>query len=163
MSTQPQTAGNTVVRKSVEVPAPPDRAFEIFTAGINRWWTREHHVLAGELKDIGIEPTVGGRLWQENDAGDTCSWGRVLTWDPPRQLAFLWLVGPDWGIPKPDAPGSRVTVTFTATPGGTRVELIHDQLDAHGEGWEIVSRGVDGPEGWPLSLGRYAEIVAAQS
>jgi hypothetical protein len=84
MSTQPQTTGGTVVRKSIDVPVPPDRAFEVFTAGINSWWTREHHVLSGELKDIGIEPKVGGRLWQENDAGATCDWGRVLTSSLPR-------------------------------------------------------------------------------
>jgi hypothetical protein len=23
---------------------PPQRAFEVFTAGIDRWWTRTHHV-----------------------------------------------------------------------------------------------------------------------
>ena len=161
MSTQSQTTGGTVVRKSIDVPAPPDQAFQVFTAGINSWWTRAHHVLGGELTDIGVEPRVGGRLWQQNDAGATCDWGRVLTWDPPRELAFLWFVGPDWGIPKPDAPGSRVTVTFTATVGGTRVDLVHDQLDAHGPGWETVRDGVAGREGWPLSLGRYADVIAA--
>jgi len=163
MSTQPQTDESTVVRKSLDVSAPPQLAFDVFTAGINSWWTREHHVLGGELADIGIEPQVGGRLWQVNDAGATCDWGRVVSWEPPREFTFLWFVGPDWGIPKPGAPGSRVTVTFTPTDDGTHIDLVHDRLDVHGEGWQIVRDGVAGPEGWPLSLGRYAEVLAGRA
>jgi divalent metal cation (Fe/Co/Zn/Cd) transporter len=29
----------------------------------------------------------------------------------------------------------------------------------HGPGWETITDGVDGPEGWPLYLGRYAALV----
>ena len=32
------------VRKSVHVAAPPDRAFEVFTAGIGRWWPKTHSI-----------------------------------------------------------------------------------------------------------------------
>ena len=41
----------------------PDRAFAVFTDGIDRWWTRAHHVQSGELKEIGVDPHVGGRMW----------------------------------------------------------------------------------------------------
>jgi uncharacterized protein YndB with AHSA1/START domain len=34
----------------------------------DRWWNREHHVQSGALKEIGIDPEVGGRVWDENDA-----------------------------------------------------------------------------------------------
>ena len=78
----------TEVRSSIEVAAPPEHAFEVFTAGINRWWTRAHHVQSGELKEIGVDPVVGGRLWEENDAGEVCTWGRVLAWEPPGLFAF---------------------------------------------------------------------------
>ena len=46
-------------------------------------------------------------MWEENDAGSVCTWGRVLTWEPPRVFAFSWLIGPDWSVPGPDAEGSR--------------------------------------------------------
>lgn len=150
---------DTAVRTSVRVAAGPERAFEVFTAGIDRWWNRSHHVQPGTLKAIGVEPRVGGRLWEENDAGDVCAWGRVLTWDPPRTFAFSWLIGPDWGIPGPDAPGSRVTVTFSPDGSGTRVDLVHDQLDAHGPGWESVRNGVGSDGGWPAGLREYARTV----
>ncbi|MCW3839060.1 SRPBCC family protein [Micromonospora yasonensis] len=150
---------DTAVRTSVHVEASPERAFEVFTAGMDRWWDRSHHVQPGTLKEIGVEPRVGGRLWEENDAGDVCAWGRVLTWDPPRTFAFSWLIGPDWGIPAPDAPSSRVTVTFSPEGTGTRVDLVHDRLDAHGPGWESVRNGVGSDGGWPAGLREYARTV----
>jgi uncharacterized protein YndB with AHSA1/START domain len=147
------------VRTSIEVPVGPERAFEVFTKGMNGWWNRAHHLQPGTLKDLGVEPHVGGRLWEENDAGDVCSWGRVLSWDPPSSFSFSWLIGPGWGVPSPDAVGSRVTVTFAEVPFGTRVELVHDRLDVHGEGWESIRDGVGGPLGWPEALTRYAGTV----
>lgn len=150
------TTISTEVRTGIDVPVAPDRAFEVFTKGINSWWTRAHHVQSGELKEIGVDPFAGGRMWEENDAGDVCVWGRVLVWDPPARFAFSWLIGPDWGIPRPDAMGSRVTVTFTPSDFGTRVELVHDQLDAHGPGWEGVATGVGSDGGWPAGLRQFA-------
>jgi uncharacterized protein YndB with AHSA1/START domain len=151
----------TSVRTSIDVPVPADRAFAVFTDGMDTWWTRAHHVQSGELKAIGVDPFEGGRLWEENDVGDVCVWGRVLTWEPPRLFVFSWLIGPDWGIPAPDAPGSRVTVTFTPTDDGTRVELVHDQLDAHGPGWEGVRAGVGSDGGWPAGLRQFADAARA--
>jgi uncharacterized protein YndB with AHSA1/START domain len=153
------TTTTAEVRTAIVVPASPERAFEVFTSGLNGWWNREHHLQSGTLKDVGVEPFVGGRVWEENDAGDVCAWGRVLTWDPPATFAFAWLIGTDWAVPPPDAVGSRVTVTFTQLEAGTQVELVHDQLDAHGEGWETMRDGVGGPAGWPDLLRRFAEAV----
>jgi activator of Hsp90 ATPase-like protein len=138
-----QTDDTTVVRSTVEVTVPPDKAFAVFTSGIDRWWTRAHHVQSGELKEIGVDPHVGGRMWEENDAGDVCTWGRVLTWDPPQTFAF----------------SCRVTVTFSPTDAGTHVTLVHDQLDAHGPGWESVRDGVGSDGGWPAGLRQFADAV----
>jgi hypothetical protein len=35
----------------------------------------------------------------------------------------------------------------------------HRHIDRHGPGWEAITGGVDGPEGWPLYLDRYATLV----
>jgi len=154
-----QVNESTIVRASVEVAAPPEHALAVFTSGIDRWWTRAHHVQTGELKEIGVDPHVGGRMWEENDAGEVCTWGRVLAWDPPREFAFSWLIGPDWGVPAPDAVGSRVTVTFTPTRSGTSVTLVHDKLDCHGPGWEAVRDGVGSEGGWPAGMRQFAAAL----
>jgi hypothetical protein len=53
----------------------------------------------------------------------------------------------------------EVEVRFAAEgPDRTRVELEHRHLDRHGPGWQSVSDGVDGDQGWPLYLARYAAL-----
>jgi hypothetical protein len=44
-------------------------------------------------------------------------------------------------------------------PERTRVELEHRNLERHGEGWESMREGVEGAEGWPPYLQRFADIV----
>jgi hypothetical protein len=39
------------------------------------------------------------------------------------------------------------------------VELEHRHMDRHGPGWQAVTDGVDGAEGWPLYLDRYAALI----
>jgi uncharacterized protein YndB with AHSA1/START domain len=151
-----QTGNATTVRASVDVAASPERSFEVFTAGFDGWWNRDHHLLPGTLKACGIEPYVGGRVWEENDAGETCTWGRVLGWDPPRSFAYSCQIGTDWGVPAADAPGSTVTVTFTPTETGMHVELVHDHLDVHGDGWEEMRDSISSDGGWNTLLRRYA-------
>ena len=157
--TSAETDQSTAVRTNIQVDTTPEQAFEVFTTGIDRWWLRSHHLLPDELKRVGMEPHVGGAMWEESETGELCTWGRVITWDPPRTFAFSWLIGPDWQVPPADAVGSRVTVTFTPADGGTRVDLVHDQLDAHGAGWEQIRDAVARDNGWPGLLRRYAEAA----
>jgi hypothetical protein len=48
---------------------------------------------------------------------------------------------------------------YAESPTRTRVELEHRHIDRHGPGWEAVAGGVDGAEGWPLYLDRYAALL----
>ena len=160
MSDQAQLQDSVTV--SVTTTASPDRAFEVWTAEIGSWWDPDHHVLPGTVTAMGVDPFVGGRLWDTNTEGQTCVWGRVLRWEPGVVFAFAWLVGPDWRVPHPDAPASRVTVTFTEQDGGTLVELVHDQISAHGPGWESVYAGVGSPGGWPSGVRHFAEVAERQ-
>ena len=48
---------------------------------------------------------------------------------------------------------------YAESPARTRVELEHRHIDRHGPGWEAITSGVDGPQGWPLYLDRYAALV----
>jgi uncharacterized protein YndB with AHSA1/START domain len=153
------TEAVTAIRTGIDVPVAPERAFEVYTSGMDTWWDREHHVQAGALVRIGVDPFAGGRMWEENDAGDICVWGRVLIWEPPSRFAFSWRIGPDWGVPREDAPESTVTVTFSPIASGTHVELVHGDLDAHGKGWQGIRDAVGGEGGWPAGMRRFAAIA----
>ena len=61
-------------------------------------------------------------------------------------------------------PASQVEVRFYAeSPTTTRVELEHRHIDRHGPGWEAITDGVDGAQGWPLYLDRYTALVKEDS
>jgi len=92
--------------------------------------------------------------------GSECRWARILAFDPPDRVVFSWDISPRWTIETDQAQTSEVEVRFYAeSPIRTRVELEHRHIDRHGPGWEAITGGVDGPEGWPLYLDRYAALV----
>ena len=49
------------VRKSITVKAGVQRAFEVFTAGLDLWWPQTDHVGATQATLIAVAPRFGGR------------------------------------------------------------------------------------------------------
>lgn len=154
MTTQLQA---TSVTTQVEVEAPAEHAFRVFTHGIGSWWNPEHHILPAPLAEMVFEPRVGGHIIDRGTDGSECRWGRVLAYDPPRLVCFSWDINLRWQLETDPAKASEVEVTFTPlAPGRTRVVLTHRHLDRHGDGWETMRDAVSA--GW--SLARYAEVAA---
>jgi uncharacterized protein YndB with AHSA1/START domain len=108
-----------------------------------------------------FEPRVGGHIDDRGADGSECRWARVLAYEPPDRLVFSWDISPRWSIETDPDRTSEVEVRFVAqTPTRTRVELEHRLIERHGPGWEAVLDGVDGDQGWPLYLARYAALFA---
>lgn len=145
------------VRKSFSVKAAPDRAFKVFTESMGRWWPPSHHIGEGDLAEITIEPREGGRWYETTSTGATCDWGRVLVWDPPRQLVLAWQLSADWT----HDPGlvTEVAVTFTPDGEGTRIDFEHRGLEAYGARAEEVARSIGSAEGWPAILAAFAGLA----
>jgi uncharacterized protein YndB with AHSA1/START domain len=83
----------------------------------------------------------------------------VLAFEPPDRLVFSWDIGPTWQLEE-TGNASEVELRFVSEgPDRTRVELEHRHLDRHGPGWPRLREGVDGDQGWPLYLRRYAALL----
>jgi uncharacterized protein YndB with AHSA1/START domain len=153
-----QTIAPAPVRKSVRVNAPPRRAFEVFTAGIGRWWPKSHHIGASDLDTHVIEPKTGGRWFERGVDGIECEIGKVLVWEPPSRLVLSWQLTPDW---KYDAHLiTEVEVRFS--PDGadaTRVELEHRNLERFGPRAEALRQQIDSPDGWGALLQLFAQAA----
>ena len=148
------------VRKTLTVPATPERAFEVFTAGFDRWWPRSHTIGKGPLKQAVLEPRVGGRWYGIDGDGSETNWGDVLIWDPPARLVLAWRIGTDWQF-HPDLL-TEVEVTFTAQAKGvTRVDLEHRHLERMGDAAEGARASFDSPNGWGAILQGFADAVRA--
>ena len=85
-----------------------------------------------------------------------------LRTEPPERIVFSWDINPHWQLETNLDRTSEVEVRFIAeSPTRTRIELEHRDLDRHGPGWQSVSDGVAGDQGWPLYLDRYAALLTA--
>lgn len=156
MSQQPAA---TTVKHSVVVDAPIDEAFRVFTEDFGRFKPPEHNLLGVEIAETVFEPRVGGSLYDRGVDGSRCRWARVLAYEPPRRVVISWDISPSWQIETDLDNTSEVEVRFIdLAPGRTRVELEHRNLDRHGQGWEGLRQGVDGDQGWPLYLQRFAGL-----
>lgn len=131
------------IRKSIHVSATLERSFKVFTGDMTRWWKPEHHIGSAPLKDVVLEPRVGGRWHEVATDGSECDWGKVLVWKYQADFA------------------TEVEVRFIAESGGTRVELEHRNLERYGEQSEQVRAALDSPDGWNGSLVAFAAIVDA--
>ena len=158
-----QTAA-ALVRKQITVEAPLEQAFVAFTEGFGNFKPPEHNLLSVAIAETVFEPRVGGHIYDQGVDGSQCRWARVLAYEPPNRVVFSWDISPRWQLETDPDNTSEVEVSFVAEgPERTRVELEHRNIERHGPGWQGVSEGVDGEDGWPLYLDRYAALLAQPS
>jgi uncharacterized protein YndB with AHSA1/START domain len=149
------------VRREVTVATTPERAFKVFTDGIDRWWPREHHIGSSPLEREVLERGVGGRWYGLCQDGTECEIGRVLAWEPPHRLLLAWQVTAQWKFDP--AFVTEVEVTFTAEPTGlTRVVLEHRDLHRFGLAAPEVRRSIGAPGGWGRILQSFADTATEQ-
>ncbi len=147
------------VRKSVLVNATPGRAFEVFTAHIDRWWPKSHNIGSAPIRRIAIEPRVGGRWYNDLKDGSQVTIGHVRLWEPGRRFIVSWEISPDWKPEPREAFASEVEVQFIAVAEGTtRIEVEHRDFERMGEPGGTKMRGeVD--NGWPAILRLAADEI----
>jgi uncharacterized protein YndB with AHSA1/START domain len=151
----------TSVKKSIVVNAPVAHCFKVFTERFDTWWPRSHHIGKVEPYTAIMEPREGGRWFERGADGSECDWGRVLLYSPPTRVAVSWHLQPDYRYDPDPSKASRVDVTFEDEGNGkTRVELVHSQLDRHGEGWEKLKASVGSDGGWGGIIETFGKIAA---
>ncbi|WP_394761122.1 SRPBCC family protein [Phenylobacterium sp.] len=155
-----QTIAPAAIRKSFTVRATPERAFEVFTAGLHRWWPKSHSIGDAPLKMATIEPRVGGRWYSLTEDGVEHEWGDVLAWEPPARLILAWRLNGAFTY-DPDLL-TEVEVCFAATgEGETRVDFEHRGLERFGAGEAVqaIRGGMD--QGWGLILDAFQTVADA--
>ncbi len=113
---------NQTVIVSIEVAAPPQLAFDVFTSQIDTWWLRgpKHRFRAPWNGTLVFEPGPTGRLLEKYSDGTTFVIGRVTQWTPGERLVLRW------NLPSfVDAESTEVDVHFEAVDDGTRVSVQH--------------------------------------
>lgn len=153
--------GRPPVRQSTIVRSDVGRTFETFVRTIGAWWPVEPLSIGkGRVRDVTVDPRLGGRVYETWDDGTTVDWGQVVLWQPPGRFVMSWVHTP--------AP-TEVELAFAPLgPGLTRVTVEH-------RGWEHLAeqqlaedcaapggyRSGAYRAGWLLVLERFHRSVAA--
>jgi uncharacterized protein YndB with AHSA1/START domain len=145
------------IHASVAVRAGQERAFEVFTAGLDTWWPLETHSRAVDqfegvkAERVEFEGRVGGRVIEHLSDGQALSWGEVLVWQPPSRFVLAW---------KPNAsdrPPTELEVRFTPQGDGTLVEIEHRGWERLGEIAEEARASYG--ENWQRVIDRFGEAA----
>jgi uncharacterized protein YndB with AHSA1/START domain len=131
------------VDREIVISATRATVFRYFTDPQRwaRWWGQ----------GSTIDPRPGGAV-RICYPGNTTASGTVVEIVPPERIVFTY--GYDRADP-PIAPGaSRVTITVTEVPGGTRVQLRHDVAT---EQLRDEHRG-----GWRYQMGVFGDVVTSE-
>lgn len=145
------------IREAVTVRGASERVFDLFTERMGTWWPIDAYSrVVNEFADEGVEVTrlefqarLAGSILEHLSDGRVLPWAEVVTWDPPRSVVMAWR---PHSLPEPP---TEVEATFTASEGGTLVEVEH-------RGWEAVSEGFREAlyeiyaRGWVTTLGCFA-------
>lgn len=149
------------VHKSIVVEAPAQHAFEVFTAGIDRWWPKTHGIGEAPIVKSVIEPGVGGRWYTTHTDGKDAVIGHFTVWEPCQRFVLTWEINSSW---KPDARvafASEVEVRFVAESATrTRLELEHRNFERMGaEDGAKMRAAVEG--GWVALIALFAAAAAS--
>ena len=148
------------VKKQIIVNATAERAFKVFTADIDRWWPREHHIGKSPLKRAMLEARPEGRWYSLCEDGTECDIGRVLSWEPPKRLLLAWQITADWQYDPKFV--TEVLVTFTSLgPNKTRVELEHRDLERYADKALELRKAIDSAGGWGKIMGELGKAIEA--
>ena len=150
-----------VVRQTVSVNLPVDRAFALFTDGMATWWPESHH-LGGVPQEMVIEHRAGGRIFDRYADGRESDWARVIAFEPPARLVFGWHLDREFAFDPDPGHASTVEVRFIAESAArTRVELEHRDFDRHGESGDAIRSAVGSSGGWIVGLTAFERTANA--
>ena len=135
---QPKPNDALVLRLSRSFAAPRERVFRAFTAPTQlvRWWGPKGFTVPACTLDV----RVGGAwrtVMRSPEGKDHIVSGVYREIMPPERLVFTWA----WEEDGARGHETVVTIEFSETPGGTRLELTHerfqteDSRNAHRDGW----------------------------
>lgn len=129
------------VELEVAIAAPPARVWEALVNETGKWWPREFYV-GPTPKGFHIEPTLGGRMYEDWGNGAGLIWAQVIGIDPPRSIDLLGHLSVAFGGPastqfriaiSPKGKGSVLKVSDTIFG-----RIGDDKREQTREGWAAL-------------------------
>jgi uncharacterized protein YndB with AHSA1/START domain len=134
------------------IPMDPAPLFALWTepAQLVKWWAPDGY--AASVDRLDSKPAGRWRVtMRKPDGGEVATSGIYRIVDPPHRLSFTWAWEGPGGVRGHE---TEVTVTFQASPGGTRLVLVQQRFDTKG-----ARDGHSG--GWSAAFDRMAALARA--
>jgi uncharacterized protein YndB with AHSA1/START domain len=141
----------TTLRIERLIASPPDVLFALWIEPVYllKWWTPDG--CEASVDALDVRP---GGAWRTTlrkpDGSQASTSGVYRIVEPPRRLSFTWAWEGDDGARGHE---SEVTVTFEATPGGTRLVLVQQRFESK----DVCDRHV---VGWSAALDRMTKTTS---
>lgn len=146
------------VRKTVEVPLSPLRAFDLFVGRMADWWPVDYGLLGAARQSIVIEPKTGGRWYERGADGSERDTGYVIAWQSPSRLVFAWQLDGAWQFDPKLV--TELEIRFVELGWDrTRIELEHRDLEKLGDSAEATRASLDEAGGWSMLLDRFVALA----
>ncbi len=122
-----------------DFPAPRERVFAALTSEVGKWWTHRFK----EGSEVGFEPRIGGRFYEEWEPSGAVLYATVTYIDPPRRLRLEGPMGMSGAV------AASMDFVLEASGTGTRLKLVHDilgsmekdEIEEYRKGWaELLDR-----------------------
>jgi uncharacterized protein YndB with AHSA1/START domain len=132
----------TTLRLERLIPMDPEPLFALWTepAQLVKWWAPDG--CEASVDRLDSRPAGRWRVrMRKPDGGEVATSGVYQIVDPPHRLRFTWAWEGPGGVRGHE---TEVTVTFHASPGGTRLVLVQQRFDTkrardgHGGGWSAA-------------------------
>lgn len=130
-----------IVHHDILIEAAPEKVWAVITSqeGMKKW-----------LNPKTFEPHLGGKVdfLTTHEGVQYSMFGEVVTFEPPKILAFTWIEQPVGGEAWPTS--TTVTIRLAPESGGTRVSLDHSGFENLPS--DIAQREFEGyTRGWSSS------------
>jgi uncharacterized protein YndB with AHSA1/START domain len=128
------------IKIEVEIAAPPAKVWSSLTSGVGEWWPKQFYV-GTSPKRFTIEPSVGGRVFEDWGDGEGVLFATVIIWEESRTLCWAGDMSAEYGGParsvttfrlKAASSGKRTVLAFRDTPFGLLSDDAMQQLE---QGW----------------------------
>lgn len=135
---------NMLVEQEVFIKDTPENVYEAMTNDVTQWW---HHRYREDSKAVYLEPTVGGRFYEDYDgSGNGALYCTVTHVDPAKEL---FLSGP-MGMGDPVI--GNIKFLYEEKDGGTLLKLSHhaigeigqERMQGYEKGWDELLQRLKG-------------------
>jgi len=138
-----QVANIATLKVKIEINAAPEEVWKGLTEDIGKWWPAEFYT-GGDAssRNMEVELTPGGRMFESWDTGGGTLWGNVISFEPNKLLHILGHQFPNWGGPSQwygtwslERAGNKTSLSYSEATLG---KISADGIEQKDSGWMFL-------------------------